>query len=124
MGLLSGLLGIESETDVEKVQESLSDILGDSESVELAYKLIRDLFIFTNKRLIIINKQGITGKKTEYHSIPYRSIVHFKVESAGHFDIDSELKIWVSSSDEPIVREFKSSTNLIAIQKALANFVL
>ena len=124
MGLFSGLLGIESETDVEKVQESLEEILGDEERVTLAYKLIRDLFVFTNKRLIIINKQGITGKKTDYHSIPYRSISHFRVESAGHFDIDSELKIWLSSTDEPIVTEFKSSTNLIAVQKALANFVL
>jgi hypothetical protein len=124
MGLFSGLLGIESETDVSKVQESLEEILADDENVELAYKLIRDLFVFTNKRLMIINKEGLTGKKTQYHSIPYHSITHFVVESAGHFDIDSELKIWIRSTNEPIVREFKSSTNLVAVQKALANFVL
>jgi hypothetical protein len=63
--------------------------------VHTAYLLIRDTILFTDRRLILIDKQGITGKKTEYHSIPYRSITHFAVETAGTFDLDAELKIWV-----------------------------
>jgi len=124
MGLLDGMLGNASEIEPKEAQEKLKDMLGDNEEVTLAYKVIRDRFIFTNKRLILIDKQGLTGKKIEYHSIPYKSISHFSVETAGHFDMDSELKIWISSAEEPIEKEFKSGTNLIAIQKALANYIL
>jgi len=55
--------------------------------------LIRALFVFTNKRLILVDKQGLTGNKVEYHSLPYRIITHFSVETAGHFDLDAELKV-------------------------------
>ena len=124
MGLLDGMLGNASEIDVNELQEKLSDMLGEDEKITLAYRVIRDEFVFTDKRLILIDKQGLTGKKVEYHSIPYKSISHFSVETAGHFDLDSELKIWISSAEEPIEREFKKGTNLIAIQKALANYTL
>lgn len=71
MGVLGGLMGHASEASIEKVQSEYSQIFSTSEKVEKAYQLIRDMFIFTNKRLILVDKQGITGKKIEYHSIPY-----------------------------------------------------
>ncbi|NLY78572.1 MAG: PH domain-containing protein, partial [Lysinibacillus sp.] len=74
MGLFDGLMGNASEVDVGKVSEELKEILIPSEKVEHAYKVIRDMFVFTNKRLILVDKQGMTGKKVEYHSIPYHSI--------------------------------------------------
>ena len=121
MGLLDGLLGNASELDAEELNQEFSPILADNEQVELGFKLIRDMFIFTNKRMIIIDKQGFTGKKIEYHSVPFKSITHFIVESAGHFDMDSELKIWISGKSEPIVHELKRGTDVVAIQKTLAN---
>lgn len=69
-----------------------------TEDIELAYKLVRDMVIFTEKRLIIIDKQGVTGKKTSYKSYPYRSISRFTVETTGHFDLDAELHIFISSA--------------------------
>ena len=71
----------------------MEGILIPGEQVELAYVLIRDLIVFTEKRLILVDKQGVTGKKTSYKSIPYHSISRFTVESSGHFDLDAELKI-------------------------------
>ena len=124
MGLLSGLLGNASEVDSEDLEKEIGQTLGDTENIEKAYKLIRDLLVFTNKRLILIDKQGLTGKKVEYHSIPYKSITHFSVETAGRFDLDSELKIWFSGNSEPISREFKKDKNIYDVQKALANYVL
>lgn len=62
----------------------------EGENVEAAFKLVRDLIVFTEKRLILVDKQGITGKKTEFQSIPYKSISRFSVETAGRFDLDSE----------------------------------
>ncbi len=93
MGLLSGLLGNASEVNIKKLQEEFKPILASNESIQLAYKVVRDMYIFTSKRLLLVDKQGLTGKKVDYHSIPYKSISHFAVETAGHFDMDAELKI-------------------------------
>ncbi len=121
MGLLSGMLGNASNMDSHKVQGELAEILVEGETVDVAFKIIRDMIVFTNKRLIMIDKQGMTGKKTEYHSIPYKSISHFSVETAGHFDLDAELKIWISSAEMPTVsKQFKKDKSIYAIQKALA----
>jgi hypothetical protein len=124
MGILSGLMGNASEIDIKQVEGKFEHILAEGEQVEKAYKLIRDLFVFTNKRLILLDKQGVTGKKIEYHSIPYKSITHFSVETAGNFDLESELKIWISGTQIPIEKQFKNDKNIYDIQKSLADYVL
>ncbi|MFC3927473.1 PH domain-containing protein [Streptococcus caprae] len=125
MGLFSGLIGNASQKDNDKVEQQLVDVLVPGEQVELAYVLVRDLIVFTEKRLILVDKQGVTGKKTSYRSIPYKSISRFTVETNGHFDLDSELKIWISSAKEPAeILQFKSSKNIVQIQQALAAAVL
>ncbi|QGU94600.1 PH domain-containing protein [Clostridium bovifaecis] len=124
MGLFDGLMGNASEVRIEDVQKEYTNILSSTEVVEKAYRLIRDMFIFTNKRLILVDKQGMTGKKTEYHSIPYKSITHFSIETAGNFDLDAELKIWVSGSQLPIEKQFNKSLNIYELQSVLAEYVL
>src|SRR5215208_5277774 len=88
MGLLSALLGDASKTDVAEVEQNLEAILAEGERVERAFRLVRDLLIFTDRRFIVVDRQGLTGKKTSYDSIPYRAITHFAVETAGHFDLE------------------------------------
>lgn len=124
LGLFDGLMGNASEVNLDKLQEEMQEILIPHETIQNAYKIIRDTFIFTNKRLILIDKQGVTGKKTEYHSIPYKNILHFAVETAGTFDLDAELKIWVSGSQLPIQKNFNKSTNIYKVQSVLAEYVL
>lgn len=120
MGLLDKMLGNASEIDVGDVADELAPIIGANESVERVFKEIRDMYVFTNKRLILIDKQGLTGKKVEYHSIPYRAITQFKIESAGRFDLDSEIKIWVSGQSQPIEKELNKDV-VVGIQKTLAD---
>lgn len=124
MGIFNSLMGNASEVNIENLKKEYENILAPSERIEKAYKLIRDLFIFTNKRLILVDKQGVTGKKTEYHSIPYRSITHFSIETAGHFDLDAELKIWISGTALPIEKQFNSSLNVYELQRVLAEYCL
>ena len=125
MGLFNGLLGNASKMNIDVAQKELQDVLMPEEKVELAFKLVRDLLVFTEKRLIIVDKQGMTGKKAEYKSIPYRSISRFSVETSGHFDLDAELKIWISSAELPAESlQFRSDDSIVAIQKALAQAVL
>ena len=125
MGLFSGLMGNASQANVDKVTKDLAPVLFDGEQVDLAFVLVLDLIVFTEKRLILVDKQGVTGKKTEYRSIPYKSISRFSVETSGHFDLDAELKIWISSGVEPAESlQFKNDSSVLDIQKALAEAVL
>jgi len=124
MGLFDGIIGNASEVNLEKLREEVNDLLTPHETIKNAYKIIRDTLIFTDKRLILIDKQGVTGKKTQYHSIPYKSILHFSVETAGTFDLDAELKIWISGNELPIQKNFNKTTNIYKIQSVLAEYVL
>jgi len=124
MGLMDGLLGNASEVKLEDIQSELGHLLASGERIEKAYKLIRDFFVFTDKRLILVDKQGVTGKKVEYHSIPYKSIIHFSIETAGHFDLDAELKIWLSGTQLPIQKQFNKSLNIYELQSVLATYIL
>ncbi len=124
MGLFSGLLGNASVVSADDMAQQLEPILGAGEQVELAFQLIRDQFVFTNKRLILIDKQGLTGYKVEYLSIPYRSITRFSIETTGHFDLDAEMKLWIGNDPLPMVKELRGSDNISAVQKALATAVL
>jgi hypothetical protein len=125
LSILNGLLGNASETNVDTVEKELSEILIQGEKVEHAYKLVRDLIVFTSKRLLLVDKQGMSGKKVEYHSIPYSSILHFSVETAGSMmDLDAELKIFISGSAEPIQKRFNKSLNIFKVQQVLATYTL
>ena len=124
MGLLDGLLGNASEVEVGKLEHEFAKVLASGERIEKAYQLIRDLFIFTDKRLILVDKQGVTGSKIEYHSLPYRAITHFSIETGGHFDLDAELKVWVSGSSAPFQKRFNKRLSIYEVQSVLASYVL
>jgi hypothetical protein len=125
MGIFSAILGNAGSVSQEDLIKKYGQLLTDNEEIEMGFKLIRDTFIFTNKRLILVDVQGITGSKTEYKSISYKSITRFSVETAGTFELDAELKIWVSSEQQPsIVKQFNKSVNVYDVQKVLAHHVL
>jgi len=83
----------------------------------------RDAFIFTDRRIVLVDKQGVTGKKVEYHTIPYRSIIHFSVETAGSLDLDAELKIWLSGMVGPIEKQFNKGVDIYEVQALMAHHV-
>ena len=125
MGIISSLMGNAGAVDKEKLQEKYAKILIPSESVVAGFKLIRDTFIFTNKRLILVDVQGITGSKTAYFSVLYKSISRFSVETAGSFDLDAELKIWISGEQNPsISKRFNKKVDIYEVQKLLAEFTV
>lgn len=125
MGLLSGMLGHASEVSIEKITKEFQPILLDDERIERAFKLIRDMLVFTNKRVIMVNKQGITGSKIDYQSIPYSSIKMFSKESAGMMDFDAELKIWLTGEATPTIKqEFRKGDNINDAYKVLSKYVL
>jgi hypothetical protein len=120
MGLFDGILGHGSTVDPADLRKRLDGVLIDGEEPHLAFKVIRDFFVFTQHRIILVDIQGITGSKVDYMSIPYRTITRFSVETAGTYDLDSELKIWVSGADSPIAKTLKKGSDVRGIQRALA----
>ena len=91
MALLSRLLGHASDLTPEQTREELDGILLPEEPVEVAFKVIRDLFVFTDRRLILVDKQGVTSRKSN-SCVPYRAITSYSIETAGTLDMDSELR--------------------------------
>lgn len=125
MGLFSSLLGNAGVVDQQKLTKEYGKLLIEGEEVTIGFKLVRDTFIFTNKRLILVDKQGVTGRKTEYFSVGYKSISRFSIETAGTFDLDAELKIWISSETHPsITKKFNKSVDVYDVQRVLAEYTL
>ncbi|MDA3927123.1 MAG: PH domain-containing protein [Kiritimatiellae bacterium] len=124
MGLMSGVLGNACTVDSATLGKKYSQLLTENEEFEVGFQVIRDTFVFTNKRLILVNVQGITGKKTEYLSIPYGKVTKFSIETAGSFDLDAELKMWVGSDPSPISKKFNKKVSIYDLHAVLAKHVL
>lgn len=98
-------------------------MLIDGETIFASFKAMRDQVVFTNKRVIAINVQGLTGKKQDLTSLPYSKIQAFSVETAGTFDLDTEMTLWFSGLG--VVRfEFKSRFDIKAFNKLIGGYIL
>ena len=124
MGLLDGIMGNASEVSLDNLQKEYAAILVEGETLQKAFKVLRDMLVFTNKRLIFVDKQGVTGSKAEYLTIPYKSITRFSKESGGMLDLDAELKIWVTGQVEPISKEFRKDNNINLVYQLLGAHIL
>lgn len=111
------------EVPIKDGEKLVAPMLVDGEEIFHAFKTIRDMVIFTNKRIISINVQGLTGKKKDFTSMPYSKIQVFSVETAGTFDIDSELTLWFSGVGK-VKFEFNSNFDISAFNKLLGKYVL
>ena len=101
----------------------VSDLLIDGENVFSAFKGIRDYVLFTDKRIIAINAQGITGKKKDSSSLPYSKVQAFSLESAGVFDLDAEIELWFSGLGK-VRFEFDAKFDVKSFSRFLGNYIL
>lgn len=110
-------------TDARAYADFITPMFVPGEEIIGTYQAIRDGVVFTNKRIMVINVQGITGKKKDCTSLPYSKIQAYSVETAGHIDLDSELEIWFSCLGK-IKLEFVSRANVAEICKMISMHVL
>ena len=101
----------------------IDDFMIEGEQIIGTYQSIRDGVVFTNKRIIAINVQGVTGKKKDFTSIPYSKITTFSLETAGFFDLDAELEIYMSGVGK-VKFEFTGNTNVKEICKIISTYAL
>ena len=104
-------------------EKMVAPILVSGEEIVNCFQSIRDGVVFTNKRIITINIQGITGKKKDFTSLPFSKIQAFSVETAGAFDLDSELELWFSGMGR-IKLEFIGATDVTYLCKMISEKVL
>ena len=105
-----------------KVPKDIDEILVKEEKAIAAYATIRDVAIITNKRIIIKDKQGLTGKKIEIYTIPFKSIVLYSSENAGTLDFNSELELWTRVGRFKI--NLKKGVNIRKLDKIIAEYIL
>ena len=101
----------------------IEDLLVSGEDVIAAYSTVRDKVIFTNKRVIAVNIQGITGMKKDFTTLPYAKVQAFSVETAGAFDMEGELDLWFSSVG-CIHFEFLAGSNIKEVNRVISEYVL
>jgi hypothetical protein len=124
MGLFNAILGNASEVTIESASKEFEPIFIEGEVIEKAFRLIKDMFVFTNKRLILVEKQ-LVGSKVDYLTIPYKSIKKFSKESAGILDMDADLKIWLNNEPNPITKQFgKGGNNINEVYRILSEHTL
>lgn len=103
--------------------KDVSALLIPGEQVLGSYTAMRDYVVFTDKRVISVNIQGVTGKKKDYTSLPYGKISAFSVETSGVFDLDSELEIYISGLGR-VKFEFSGDSDIVAIGQAISTYAL
>lgn len=108
---------------VNEIPPNIDQLLISEEDIIGTYRGIRDYVTFTNKRVIAINIQGITGKKKDYTSLPYSKIQVFSVETGGTFDLDSELELYFSGLGR-VKFEFTGKSDIVSIGKFISDYVL
>lgn len=111
------------EERADKYARAIAPMLVSGEQIVACYQGIRDYVVFTTKRLIAVNVQGITGKKQDFSSLPYSKIQAFSVETAGVFDLDCELELWFSGLGK-VRLEFTGNTDITAICRMIGDKVL
>jgi hypothetical protein len=112
-----------SQSKVGTHASTLNPIMASGEEVVAEYTAARDFVVFTNKRIIAVNVQGITGKKKDFTTLPYSKIQAFSIETAGVLDLDAELEIYFSGLGK-VRFEFKGSSDIGAIGKFISERIL
>ncbi|WP_314046856.1 PH domain-containing protein [uncultured Granulicatella sp.] len=104
------------------VPRDIEEILVTGEVADRAFKTVRDVAVFTNKRLIVKDVQGLTGTKVEMYSLPYSSVNMWSTENAGILDFSSEVELWTRAGHIKI--ELKRGIDIREFERLLAEYIL
>ena len=107
----------------EDIAPAVAPLIIPGEQIVSCFKAVRDFVVFTNKRLIAVNVQGMTGKKRDFTSLPYSKVQAFSIETAGTFDLDAELDLWFSGLGK-VRLEFKGRADIRQLGHMIASYVL
>ena len=109
----------------DAVRDEVNGLLINGEEIVMAFQTVRDQLVFTNKRIISIDVQGLTGKKKSYATMPYSKIQYFSIQTPGFAELipDSELFLMFSNSFTAKF-EFKGNVDIGKIGRMISEYVL
>ncbi len=120
MAVAVRVLGKATPIDIRKIEKEITPLLVAGESLVKVYIKIRDFWVFTTKRLITVEKFGLTAKMTKYYSLPLKNVFRFSFETSSHTDFESKLSIWTVGLPGPLTITFYNRSYLFEIQTILA----
>jgi hypothetical protein len=123
IGFTNGSLFKLQHINLQDVAGDIQPLLIQGENPIAAFHGIRDFVAFTDRRIMTVNIQGMTGMKRDFTSLPYSKIQAFSIETAGTFDLDGELEMWFSALGR-VRLEFKGDVNVQGLSQLVAQFVL
>ena len=107
------------------VRSEINGLLIENEEIISAFQTMRDQLVFTSKRIISIDVQGITGTRKSFSSLPYSKIQFFSIQTPGFVELipDSELFLMFSNGFTAKF-EFKGNVDIGKIGRMISNYVL
>ncbi len=110
---------------LESIRNEVYGLLVSGEECAAAFQTVRDQLIFTNKRIISIDVQGITGKRKSYATMPYSKIQYYSVQTPGFLELIPDSELFIMFSNGMTAKfEFKGSTDIGLIARIIGEYVL
>lgn len=111
--------------NVSEVRDEVNGLLIEGEAVACAFKTVRDQLIFTNKRIISVDVQGITGKRKSFSSMPYSKVQFFSIQTPGFVELIPDSELVLTFSNGFVAKfEFKGQTDIGEIGRMISDYVL
>ena len=108
---------------LSEVRPEVPELMMNGEQMMQAFMTMRDQVIFTDRRIFVVNVQGLTGKKISYFSYPYSKVIYFGIETAGVLDVDSEL-VLAFANGARLQFDFKTNVDIHQISMLISNYIL
>ena len=106
-----------------KLERLVQPLLIAGEEIVQTFQSARDGVVFTDRRVIAVNIQGITGIKKSYTVLPYSRVQAFAMESAGLGDLDGELQLWFSGGLGAVKFELLAGSDLALLCRVIGSAV-
>ena len=111
--------------NADAVRSEVDGLLIAGEQIEFAFQTVRDQLVFTNKRIISIDVQGITGKRKSFATMPYSKIQYFSIQTPGFMELFPDSELFVMFTNGFTAKfEFKGAVDIGKIGRMLSEYVL
>ncbi|MBQ9048866.1 MAG: PH domain-containing protein [Solobacterium sp.] len=118
----ANLLNLRSISQNE-IRPEVPRLMMDGEQIIQAFKTVRDQVIFTDRRIFVVNVQGITGKKISYFTYPYSKVIYYGIETAGVLDVDSEL-VLAFANGAKLQFDFQTTVDIRRLSQVISHYIL
>lgn len=109
----------------ESVRADVNGLLIGGEVIVSAFQTVRDQLVFTNRRIIAIDVQGVTGKRKSFTTLPYSKVQFFTIQTPGFMELFSDTELLLMFSNGFTAKfEFRGSVDIGQISRVISQYAL